>query len=49
VAGDRRFFYLGPAASGEVSSYNYNGNDPLERAIAGGARGAYWDILRSMR
>ena len=49
VGKDRRFFYLGPAAGGEIASYNYNENDPLDRAIAAGARGAYWDILRSMR
>jgi radical SAM superfamily enzyme YgiQ (UPF0313 family) len=49
VAGDKRFFYLGPAAGGKIANYNYNGNDPLDRAIAAGARGAYWDILRSMR
>jgi len=49
VASDKRFFYLGPAGSGAIASYNYNENDPLDRAIAAGARGAYWDILRSLR
>ena len=53
VGADRRFFYLGPATGGKagegMASYNYNANAPLERAIAAGARGAYWDILRSVR
>jgi tryptophan 2-C-methyltransferase len=29
--------------------YNYNDNQPLVDAIAAGARGAYWDILRRLR
>ena len=41
VAGDKRFFLPG--------DYNYNDNERLIAAIAGGARGAYWDILRKMR
>jgi radical SAM superfamily enzyme YgiQ (UPF0313 family) len=54
VAGDERFFEPqeeSDAASVEdpSSDYNYNDNDPLVRAIADGARGAYWDILRRMR
>ncbi|HET8541432.1 MAG TPA: radical SAM protein [Anaeromyxobacter sp.] len=44
VAGDRRFFFL--AEGGADASYNYNDNRTLEDAIAAGARGAYWDILR---
>lgn len=39
----------GPGAATESRGYNYNDNDPLVRAIAGGARGAYWDILRNLR
>ena len=34
----------GPSATG--ADYNYNNNETLERAIADGARGAFWDILR---
>jgi hypothetical protein len=55
VARDARFFYLGAPDSGveegraAIESYNYNANAPLERAIADGARGAYWDILRKLR
>lgn len=50
IAGDPRFFFLAPAGAGaEAASYNYNDNGPLEQAIAAGARGAYWDILRSSR
>jgi hypothetical protein len=55
VADDPRFFYLGapagpddPAGDG-IASYNYNANAPLERAIAAGERGAYWDTLRRIR
>ena len=29
-----------------AANYNYNANAELERAIAEGERGAYWDILR---
>jgi hypothetical protein len=46
VADDPRFLFLGEAGDGAAASYNYNDNGPLERAIAAGARGAYWDILR---
>jgi radical SAM superfamily enzyme YgiQ (UPF0313 family) len=50
IGDDRRFFFLGAAGSGaEAASYNYNGNASLEDAIAAGARGAYWDILRGLR
>jgi tryptophan 2-C-methyltransferase len=41
VGRDGRFFLPG--------EYNYNDNERLTRAIAGGARGAYWDILRRLR
>jgi radical SAM superfamily enzyme YgiQ (UPF0313 family) len=44
------FFFLGAAGMtsvhGDRSNYNYNANVELEKAIARGARGAYWDILR---
>lgn len=49
VSGDRRFFCLGTVGGGKIPSYHYGGNDVLEKAIAAGARGAYWDILRSRR
>jgi tryptophan 2-C-methyltransferase len=45
VAGDSRFFVL--SAPAEDGSYNYAGDDQLASRIAAGARGAYWDILRS--
>ncbi|HNQ90171.1 MAG TPA: radical SAM protein [Verrucomicrobiota bacterium] len=43
VAGDPRFFL--PADTGANPNYNYSENAVLVRAIANGARGAYWDIL----
>jgi radical SAM superfamily enzyme YgiQ (UPF0313 family) len=47
VAGDPRFFL--PTDSSQNRNYNYNDNTVLTRAIEGGARGAYWDILRRLR
>ncbi len=47
VAGDSRFFLL--SAPEAENSYNYAGDRVLAEAIRGGARGAYWDILRRMR
>jgi radical SAM superfamily enzyme YgiQ (UPF0313 family) len=47
VAGDERFFLAEDAP--DHANYNYNDNTPLVQAIAQGARGAYWDILRKMR
>lgn len=49
IAGDPRFF--APADDAEpagepVPGYNYSENHELVDAIARGARGAYWDILR---
>lgn len=44
VAGDKRFFVGGPDDT--QVDYNYDDNAPLVAAIAKGARGAYWDILR---
>ena len=51
VGGDQRFFEPMPeAGEGDAAAdYNYNDNTPLVRAIAAGARGAYWDILRRLR
>jgi len=43
---DPRFFVGG---SGDETDYNYNANELLVAAIAAGARGAYWDILRRIR
>jgi len=36
------------AASEDRGDHNYNDNTALADAIAGGARGAYWDILRRL-
>lgn len=47
VGDDPRFFFLGKPS--EKGSYNYAGDDVLANAIADGARGAYWDILRRIR
>lgn len=55
IASDRRFFEPALEVPGDhdrdeaTQSYNYNDNSPLSAAIAGGARGAYWDILRKLR
>ena len=48
IDGDRRFFEpdRGDAAARD---HNYNQNKILVDAIADGARGAYWDILRWLR
>lgn len=50
IAGDPRFFppqEESPANAAEVAGdHNYNDNHALVDAIASGARGAYWDILR---
>jgi hypothetical protein len=49
IAGDERFFPPNDddPASGPGGDHNYNENKRLTDAIASGARGAYWDILRS--
>ena len=53
IGGDPRFF--GPADPPSAPSgnarddHNYNDNRLLIEAILGGARGAYWDILRQLR
>ncbi len=53
IDGDPRFFEPEEEVPGErvdaSGDHNYNRNDALSAAIAAGARGAYWDILRGMR
>jgi len=50
IAGDERFFEpADEAVAATPGDHNYNDNTPLVRAIADGARGAYWDILRQLR
>lgn len=55
IAGDARFFEPSDESSGPsdridpAGHHNYNENRPLTEAIARGARGAYWDILRRSR
>ncbi|MHC4353349.1 MAG: hypothetical protein ACYS0H_11610 [Planctomycetota bacterium] len=55
IGGDQRFFEPALDAAtqesrdGDAANYNYNENLVLEEAIAKGARGAYWDILRRLR
>lgn len=49
IAGDSRFFAPADDAvpiAESPTGYNYNENRELTEAIARGARGAYWDILR---
>lgn len=55
IAGDGRFFEPADepetkpdAGEANAKGYNYNANTRLVRAIAAGARGAYWDILRTL-
>ena len=47
IAGDERFFPPAEEAGGG-GDHNYNDNSALADAIAAGARGAYWDILRRL-
>ena len=54
IGGDERFFPPPPdeaayRAGGESGDHNYNENTDLVEAIAAGARGAYWHILRDLR
>ena len=53
INGDPRFFPPEEEGSdftpGCGGDHNYNANRELEQAIAAGARGAYWDILRQLR
>lgn len=46
IGGNARFFFGG---SGDDADYDYDDNQRLVDAIADGARGAYWDILRRLR
>ncbi|NLX12658.1 MAG: radical SAM protein [Phycisphaerales bacterium] len=46
IDGDERFFP--PSRKQDAANYNYNDNKVLENAIAAGARGAFWDILRKL-
>jgi radical SAM superfamily enzyme YgiQ (UPF0313 family) len=47
VGGDPRFFL--PEETPDNRNYNYNDNTLLVQAIEGGARGAFWDILRRLK
>jgi hypothetical protein len=54
IAGDPRFFEpedesVPSGRADREGDYNYNENRPLAEAIAQGARGAYWDVLRNLR
>jgi radical SAM superfamily enzyme YgiQ (UPF0313 family) len=51
IGGDSRFFAPAAESTGGHAGrdHNYNANVALAAAIARGARGAYWDILRSLR
>jgi len=48
IAGDERFFPPAEEAGDTSGDHNYNDNSALVAAIAAGARGAYWDILRKL-
>ncbi len=48
VGGDPRFFVPADAAGHAGDDHNYHDHAPLLAAIARGARGAYWDILRRL-
>ena len=55
IGGDPRFFEPNDESPSPANpdvphaDYNYNQNRALVEAIAGGARGAYWDVLRRLR
>jgi radical SAM superfamily enzyme YgiQ (UPF0313 family) len=51
IGDDSRFFPPAEEAGsgGAAGDHNYNDNSALVAAIADGARGAYWDILRKLR
>ena len=53
IDGDERFFEpedeTPTTDSDTQGDHNYNENQALAAAIAAGARGAYWDILRKLR
>jgi len=46
IGGDQRFFVGDPEQA--EANYDYSDNRRLTEAIAAGARGAYWDILRKL-
>jgi len=46
VKDDTRFLFGGTERTGQ--NYNYNDNSVLAQAIRNGARGAFWDILRTL-
>jgi len=51
IGDDKRFFAPAddPRDGEDDANYNYSDNTPLVRAVADGARGAYWHILRQLR
>jgi radical SAM superfamily enzyme YgiQ (UPF0313 family) len=53
IGDDPRFFppeeEIGGGEAAAAGDHNYNANRALMDAIAAGARGAYWDILRKLR
>jgi hypothetical protein len=53
IGDDPRFFppeeEAGAGRTPAAGDHNYNANQALIEAIAAGARGAYWDILRRLR
>jgi radical SAM superfamily enzyme YgiQ (UPF0313 family) len=50
IADDERFFEpMAEDLDVNATDHNYNDNTELVEAIASGARGAYWDILRRLR
>ena len=49
IGGDPRFFEPADPDASVARDHNYNENRQLVDAIAAGARGAYWDILRRLR
>jgi len=51
IGDDKRFFAPAddPDDADPNANYNYSDNTPLVRAVARGARGAYWHILRKLR
>jgi hypothetical protein len=48
IAGDARFFPPNDEFDQQGDDHNYSDNQALTQAIARGARGAYWDILRQL-
>jgi tryptophan 2-C-methyltransferase len=50
IVGNNPCFFLpiDETATSAKNDHNYNDNTALSEAISGGARGAYWDILRKL-